>query len=465
MKKAFLLLLVMVCLMASVQLAACGDGTEPSDLADSDTTASDGDVTIQDETTTEKEEDTSTVPAETTASGPTVGEGYKVLNYDDIKAIWISQYDLSSVYCSGGKQRDEKSFRSYIKRIMSNVNELGFNTVIVQVRPFADSMYPSEYYPMCNMVVGEYGRQAAYDPFEIIIEEAHSLGLSVQAWINPMRAMLSSEIGDVEDKYLIKQWYNDKGLRGRYIVEQSGRWYLNVAYEDVRALIIDGAREIVERYDVDGLHMDDYFYPTTDASFDARAYTDYIRGGGKQSREDWRREQLNLLVSGLWSMVKAEDSELLFGISPAGNFNTVYNNQYADVYTWCAEEGYIDYICPQVYFGFEHDSCDFVKVATTYQSMIKTDKVKLIIGMTLGKALNGSKGGEDQYAGSGKREWIENTDVLLRGLEYTKKLPKCTGVAYFCYQYFYHPTSGTEVAGTRAERDNFLPLLETIGWQ
>ena len=97
--------------------------------------------------------------------------------------------------------------------------------------------------------------------------------------------------------------------------------------------------------------------------------------------------------------------------------------------------------------------------------MIKTDKVKLIIGMTLGKALNGSKGTEDQYAGSGKREWIENKDVLLRGLEYTKQLPKCIGVAYFCYQYFYDPVSGAAVAGTKTERENFLPVLKDISWQ
>ena len=318
---------------------------------------------------------------------------------------------------------------------------------------------------MCSMVVGSYGKDATYDAFEIIIDEAHALGISVQAWINPMRAMLDSEIVKVNDKYLIKQWYSDSVTRGKYVVKVSNRWYLNVAYEPVRQLIIDGAREIVENYDVDGLHMDDYFYPTTESSFDAAAYSDYIRGGGRKTLADWRREQLNELVSGLWSMVKQHDSDILFGISPAGNFNTVYNNQYADIYTWCANEGYIDYICPQVYFGFEHGSCDFVKVSTTYQGMIKTDKVKLIIGMTLGKALNGSKGTEDQYAGSGKREWIENKDILLRGLEYTKKLPKCTGVAYFCYQYFYDPISGTAVSGTKTERDNFLPILKDISWQ
>ncbi len=414
---------------------------------------------------TSKEEELLTSVPDVTESTDVVAEGYKVLNCDDMKAMWLSQYDMMNVYCSGSSQRAQKSFTSYIKTILSNVKDLGFNTVIVQVRPFADSMYPSEFYPMSSMVVGSYGKDASYDPFAIVVDEAHALGLSVQAWINPMRAMLDSEIDKVDDRYLIKQWYNDQELKGKYIVECSNRWYLNVAYEPVRKLIIDGAREIVEKYDVDGLHMDDYFYPTKDASFDAAAYAEYVGGGGKSSREDWRRQHLNTLVSGLWSMVKKHDEAMIFGISPAGNYNTVYNDQYADIYTWCAKPGYIDYICPQVYFGFEHGSCDFVKVSTAYQNMIKTDKVKLIIGMTLGKALSGSEGGEDKWAGTGKREWIENKDVLLRGLEYTKKLPKCRGVAYFCYQYFYDPMSGKSVVETREERDNFLPLLETISWK
>ena len=462
MSSLFKFCFVMVLMAALLSLGGCDTADAGDEMYTEALTEAVGEV----QQTTQKEEEvlTTTAPDTTVAEDVSANE-YKVLNYDDMKAMWLSQYDLSNVYCAGSSQRPAQSFTNYIKTILSNVKDLGFNTVIVQVRPFADSMYPSEFYPMSSMVVGSYGKNASYDPFAIVIEEAHALGLSVQVWINPMRAMLDSEIGKVDDKYLIKQWYNDRTLKGKYIVECSGRWYLNVAYEPVRQLIVDGAREIVEKYDVDGLHMDDYFYPTTDASFDAAAYVEYVKGGGKASREDWRRQQLNALVSSLWSTVKQQDENMLFGISPAGNFNTVYNNQYADIYTWCATPGYIDYICPQVYFGFEHGSCDFVKVATTYQSMIKTDKVKLIIGMTLGKALSGSQGGEDKWAGAGKREWIENKDILLRGLEYTRQLPKCSGVAYFCYQYFYDPISGKAVAGTRAERDNFLPLLETISWK
>ena len=129
--------------------------------------------------------------------------------------------------------------------------------------------------------------------------------------------------------------------------------------------------------------------------------------------------------------------------------------------TWCAEEGYIDYICPQVYFGLEHSSFDFVSTAEKWQSYIKTDSVKLIIGMSLGKA----QSGVDNYAGEGKNEWSEHKDVLKRCLEYTKELDECIGVAYFCYQYFYDPITAEPNAKTQTERDNFVPILKEISWK
>jgi uncharacterized lipoprotein YddW (UPF0748 family) len=313
---------------------------------------------------------------------------------------------------------------------------------------------------MSKYVVGSYGKDATYDPFAIIIEMAHERQLSVQAWINPMRAMTTSEIGSVSNKYKIKKWFSSSDTKGKYVVANGSNYYLNVAYEDVRNLIIEGARELLEKYDVDGLHMDDYFYPTEDTSFDLPAYAAYVKGGGKKDLKGFRRECLNALVSGLYATVKDVDERIIFGISPAGNINNV-RRDCADVDTWCANPGYIDYICPQVYFGLEHQNYDFVTVCKTWSDLIKTDSVKLIVGMTLGKA----KSGVDNYAASGKNEWANNKDVLKRCLEHTRSLDKCIGVAYFCYQYYYNPVSGSEVSETKTERNNFIPVLKEITWK
>ena len=390
-----------------------------------------------------------------------VNTGYTALNYDDMKCIWLSQFDLSKIYCENGAQRDEESFRSLMATVLDNVKQDGMNTVILQLRPNADSMYPSEIYPPSAYVVGSYGKNFSYDAVEIILELAKERELSIHAWINPLRAMTDAQIRLVPRSYAICQWLDDDRLCGRYIVKVGDNWYLNPAYAEVRELILDGAREIMEKYDFDGLHMDDYFYPTTDTSFDNIAYYQYIREDGKLDLAAWRRENLNKLISDMYSLVKSADNGSLYGISPAGNWNNVYNSHYADMYTWCSEEGYIDYICPQVYFGMEHGSFDFVKTCNEWQSYIKTDSVKLIIGMSLGKA----QSGVDNYAGDGKYEWQNNKDVLKRCLEYTKELEKCVGVSYFCYQYFYDPISAEQNSATQEERDNFLPILKEISWQ
>ncbi len=412
-------------------------------------------ITTEAETTEEVTTEEATTEKMETPTNP-----YTPLNYEDMKAMWLSQFDMNSVYCSSGSQRDEATYRKYLEKILDNVVANGFNTVIVQVRPNADSMYPSEYYPMSKYVVGSYGLKAKYDPFAIMIEEAHERKLSVQAWINPMRAMGKNELASVSKDFLIKQWHTDSATKGKYVVLNGSYYYLNPAYEDVRKLIIDGARELMLNYNVDGLHMDDYFYPTTEGTFDSAAYNEYKKNGGTKTLQKFRMEQLNELVSGLYSMVKEVNPDMIFGISPAGNDSNVRRDG-ADIDTWCANTGYIDYICPQVYFGLEHGSYDFVKVCNTWQNLIKVDGIKLIIGMTLGKA----KSKEDNYAGSGKNEWKEHDDILKRCLELTATLEKCTGVAYFCYQYFYNPTSGVEESATKKERDNFIPVLKEISWK
>ena len=389
-------------------------------------------------------------------------EIYYAKNHENIKAMWLSQFDLSSVYATNRQQRALQEYRSLLVQMLDRVVETGINTVIVQVRPYMDSMYPSEFYPMSKYVVGEYGEEAVYDPFAVLIEEAHLRGLAVHAWINPLRGMLTEEIEPIGEEFPVKQFYLDSVANGTVLVEHDGRWYLNPAYEAARQLIVNGAREILMNYPVDGLHMDDYFYPSgcTEA-FDVQAYAAYTAENGEIPLMAFRRECVNMLVRELYAMVKDTNASVLFGISPGGNMNTNYHYLGADVYTWCSEAGYIDYICPQVYWGMEHETYDFIKVCNTFDEMITAEGIKLIIGMTVSKA----KTGYDQYAGTGQWEWRDNKDVLYRCLQYTQTLQHCVGVSYFCYQYFYDPQTGASVAETETERALFVPLLKDMDWR
>lgn len=427
-------------------------GTVSDAVADNDSSEETEELTTRFSQTEESEKE---------EEQPVMEQLYQAQNKENVKAMWLSQFDMSSVYSVDGKQRPEPDYRILLEQILDRVAETGINTVIVQVRPYMDSMYPSEYYPMSKYAVGAYGADADYDAFAILLKEAHKRGLSVHAWINPLRGMLTEEILQIDGRYPVRQMYEDGEKRGRVLVEHGGRWYLNPAYEEARVLIVNGACEILTKYEVDGLHMDDYFYPSgCTESFDERAYVDYLKNVERISLQAFRRMQVNTLVRELYAMVKKTNDTVLFGISPGGNMLTNYNHLGADVYTWCAEEGYIDYICPQVYWGMEHETYDFVSVCKTFDDMIKVESVKLVIGMTLGKA----KSGYDQYAGSGQWEWRDHKDILYRCLQHTATLKHCVGVSYFCYQYFYDPLTGRSTTETENERNLFIPLLKKMRW-
>ena len=157
--------------------------------------------------TTDKKETSSTQIHPDNPNQNTQQEQRNVINYDDMKAVWLSQFDLNVIYTNNGSQRSESDYRNKLKTVIDNMQKCGFNTLIVQTRPYADSFYPSEVYPPSKYVTGSYKKNFSYDPIKILIEEAHKRSLSVQGWINPLRAMTTSEINDVSNSYRIKKWY------------------------------------------------------------------------------------------------------------------------------------------------------------------------------------------------------------------------------------------------------------------
>ena len=470
-------LMALLCLTLLVTLVACdtagGEETTPEVTADEVTPAPTDAPT---EPPTEKETEPMTEPETTEAptEAPTEPETEKVPDgtipfvpsnpeeIGDWKGLWLSQFDLQSIYSAGSSQRGEADFRKRMEQVLDNTVKDGFNTVVLQLRPNADSIYPSDVYPPSKYAVGSYAGDFQYDPVAIVVELCKERNLSVHGWINPMRGMTEDEIKQVDDKYLIKQWYNDKTKKGDYIVFVNKNWYLNIAHPEVRKLICDGAAEILAKYEMDGVHMDDYFYPTTDASFDGKAYNAYKKNGGTLDLASWRKECLSTLVAELYATVKTHDLRALFGISPAGNINTVMNSHYADVMTWCANPGYIDYIMPQVYFGFEHASWAFDKTCKIWQDIIDTEYVTLIVGMSFGKALSGV----DNYAGAaGKDEWTRHKDIMVRSLKHTETLELCKGVTVFCYQYLWDRGNGTIIPATKQEHEAFSAYLKEVTWQ
>ena len=159
--------------------------------------------------------------------------------------------------------------------------------------------------------------------------------------------------------------------------------------------------------------MDDYFYPLTSSEFDKTEYDTYKKNEGKLRFSDWRRENVNSLVSSIYSLVHSYSENIVFSISPSGDINKNYSSYFADVKLWLEEEGYADMIIPQLYFGFENETMPFEKVALKWMKLNRDDSVKLVFGLALYK-----EGQADELAGKGKNEWVENSDIIQRQIDY-----------------------------------------------
>jgi len=331
---------------------------------------------------------------------------YFPLNYTDVKAVWFSYIDLADML----NEKTKSHFKNEIIKAFENVKKLGCNTVYVHVRPFGDAFYTSQTYPQT--------RYCNFDALEIMVEIAHSYGLSIHAWVNPLRCEKEKYIKNYSDEFLIKKWYSDDAYFGKYLVKvnNSEQLWLNPAYEDVRNLICDGVSEIVRNYNVDGIHIDDYFYPTISENFDKPAFLQSTA----VSISDFRLENINSLISQMYNSVKAENPQVLFGISPQGNIQNNYTQLFADVKKWAGQTGYCDYIVPQIYYGFENEIQPFDEVLQEWNDMTCKD-VKLIVGLAYYKIFE-------------EGEFSQNTGIISKQLQNVLNCDNTDGVAFYNYK-------------------------------
>lgn len=356
------------------------------------------------------------------------------VNTDEYKAFWFSYYDYTA-YRAKYKKRNATTFKKYFTQAVKKGKSLGMNCIIVHVRPFGDAMYKSKYFPWSKCISGKQGKNPGYDPLKIMTQVAHANGMKIEAWINPYRvASGSTNYKKLSTKNPARKWHNKKKTR-RNVLAYKGSLYYNPAKAQVRNLIVNGVKEIVENYDVDGIHMDDYFYPAFSSSnvnsaFDAKEYRASTMAEGKQNIVSFRREQVNMLVKAIHSAVKSIDPSVTFGISPAGNIDNLTSrySYYVDINKWLNSSDYVDYICPQIYWGFKHPYAKFDRVTNRWMNAAKSKKVKVYIGIAVYRA------GHNIGAGSAeRREWRSDANILKKQVQYARK-KGCDGFAFFDYQ-------------------------------
>ena len=326
---------------------------------------------------------------------------------DGMRGVWVSSVANIDYPSQQGLSADQ--LKSEADTILNNIAAMGLNTVFLQVRPSADALYQSALFPWSRYVSGTTG-QAPDGDFDVLaywVEGAHSRGLQLHAWLNPYRITRDGkeELDSLPETSPAKQ-------HPEWVVEYEGNYYFNPGLPAVQQLVVDGAAEIVRNYDVDGIHLDDYFYPGTDFN-DAAAYARY--GEDFDDIGDWRRDNVNTLIASLDETVHAINPELSFGVSPAGiwdnkadnpkgsdtNGRSSYREIYCDSVEW-VKRGTVDYICPQLYWSIGYEIADFEVLVDWWQDIVSTSDVALYIGIGAYRAAEAEPG--DVWYGTAELE-------------------------------------------------------------
>ena len=301
--------------------------------------------------------------------------------------VWVSYLEWQQVDFSSAQ-----AFEADIAVMLDNIRDAGGRVVFAQVRPFGDALYPSDYFPFSHLCTGTQGQDPGFDPLALLVDAAHARDLQLEAWVNPYRiqAGQTPALCGASPARLHPDWvrYTDTGA------------YLDPANADVRQYIADGVGELCARYAVDGIHFDDYFYPTTDPAFDA---ADYAASGSTLTQDDWRRENVNALME--LCHAAARRYGLRFGAAPAGDPEQNYTLQYSDAARWL-RQGTVDYLMPQLYWGQEYikngdASHSFAQLAAAWAALPRAAGVKLYAGLGAYRvgAGDGSDAGSEWFSG------------------------------------------------------------------
>lgn len=378
--------------------------------------------------------------------------GNKVPVTGEMRGIWIAFFEYRQ------KGYTESQWKAYVDKTMNECKAKGFNSVFMHVRAFSDAMYPSKYYPWSRYASGKIGKNPGFDPLAYAVAAAHKKGLAFHAWINPYRVTKeTTKTSSLAKGSTIYKWATSiRPSKRRNVLKQGGQLYLNPASKDVQKLVTNGVAEIVEHYNVDGIHFDDYFYPSLGSKyrkvFDAKEYKAYVKRCKKEkttakSIVTWRRNNVSNLLKSIHAKVKKIDKDCVFGISPAGNLDNLYakNNYYADVRKWMGSDQYIDYICPQIYWSFKQSECPYKATTNEWCEIERHDNVKMYIGIA------GYRAGisKQEARAIADPSWSKSSTILKQQVEYLRA-KKCNGFVLFSNQDLSRSTANKEMQNLRS---------------
>ena len=351
----------------------------------------------------------------------------------EFRGVWIASVDNIDWPLKGMTNPDSQRVEFIRQLDMHKMN--GMNAVIVQVRPAADAFYPSPFEPWSQWLTGVQGQPPSpyYDPLEFMIRETHKRGMEFHAWCNPYRADFKIGASSIAANHVTKihpEWFLDYG----------DKKYFDPASKEVQRFVVKVVRDIVERYDIDAVHMDDYFYPYRIAGKEFPDDAAYRKAKTKLSKDDWRRSNVDTIMKMLSLAIKKEKPWVQFGISPfsvwrnkdkdprgsdskAGQTN--YDDLYADILLWLKEK-WVDYVAPQLYLEIGHDKIDYVKMLEWWSN--NSYGRNLYIGLGI-------------YRSGSNAAW-KNPNELPNQIKLLRQYPNVHGGIYFSSKSFNNNPNG-----------------------
>ncbi|MEK5497428.1 glycoside hydrolase family 10 protein [Bacillus sp. FSL M8-0077] len=305
----------------------------------------------------------------------------------EMRAVWVASVYNLDWPSKKGLPRDEQK-QEFIQ-LLDDIKAMNMNAVIMQIKPTADAFYPSKFGPWSEYLTGTQGKDPGYDPLEFMIEEAHKRGLEFHAWFNPYRITMNhTDLNRLSDDHPAR-------AHPEWTIAYGNQLYFNPGIPDAQDFIVDGIEEVVKNYDIDAVHMDDYFYPNKIAGVPFPDQETYETYGQKFTHiEDWRRDNVNELVKQINDTIKKEKPYVKFGISPFGVWRNIkddptgsnttagmtnYDDLYADTREWI-QQHHIDYITPQIYWSIGFQPAAYDVLTKWWSNEMKGQPVHLYIG-------------------------------------------------------------------------------------
>ena len=342
------------------------------------------------------------------------------------RATWVSTVANIDFPKKGSIGNYEQQKQDLIA-MLDEFQAMNLNAIVFQVRPTADALYKSDLEPWSHWLTGKQGEPATYDPLEFVCAEAHKRGIDVHVWINPYRVTGGgSKIEDIAANHIYHK-------HPEWFLKYGTQWYFAPHLQETRDFLCKVVADLVTRYDILAIHMDDYFYPypVSGQDFpDAEAFAADPRGFDNVG--DWRRDNVNLAIEQVHNTINSIKPEVQFGISPFGIWrNKVndprgsetnglqnYDQLYADILLWM-EKGWIDYVIPQLYWEIGKKIADY-EILAHWWAQHATDKCRVYIGMA------------PYHMGNPKMAaaWNEGNEIC-RQLRLNRSIPGITGECYF----------------------------------